>query len=206
VRDGTVVSGLEGATHPLFPVAISPAEGDALRGWVRRERAAQTLEIGLGYGIAALFICDGLLGNEASSRHVVLDPNQRSRFGNVGLKLLEEAGVSELVEFHERPSEFALPSFLEEGRTFHLAVVDGNHRFDGIFLDLVYLGRLLRPGGVVFLDDHQLPSITRAASFFLANLGWRVEEVSPANELHQWAVLRTSVDPDERPFDHFVDF
>jgi len=31
--------------------------------------------------------------------------------------------------------------------------VDGNHRFDAVFVDLYYLGRLLRPGGVMFLDD-----------------------------------------------------
>ncbi|MDQ3862744.1 MAG: hypothetical protein M3317_04450 [Actinomycetota bacterium] len=46
----------------------------------------------------------------------------------------------------------------------------------------------------------------RAASFFASNLGWTVEEVSARDDLHQWAVLRTSVDPDTRPFDHFVDF
>jgi hypothetical protein len=40
----------------------------------------------------------------------------------------------------------------------------------------------------------------------VANLGWRLEEVSVEDEFHQWAVLRTSMVPDARPFDHFVDF
>jgi hypothetical protein len=40
--------------------------------------------------------------------------------------------------------------------------VDGNHRFDGIILDLVYLGRLLHP--VVLVDDYQLPAVAYAAS------------------------------------------
>jgi hypothetical protein len=65
---------------------------------------------------------------------------------------------------------------------------------------------LLRPGGIVFLDDYQLPGIARAASFFLTNLGWQLEEVSDTEPRHHWAVLRTSTSPDTRSFDHFVDF
>jgi len=84
--------------------------------------------------------------------------------------------------------------------------VDGNHRFGRIFLDLIYLGRLLGPGAIVFVDDHQLPAVARAASFCVTNLGWRLEAVSPADELHQGAVLRTSAVPDTRPFDHYVEF
>jgi hypothetical protein len=58
----------------------------------------------------------------------------------------------------------------------------------------------------VFLDDHQLPGVARAASFYLTNLDWTLEEVSAPDDLHRWAVLRTSAVPDARPFDHFVDF
>ncbi len=53
----------------------------------------------------------------------------------------------------------------------------------------------MRPDGVVFLDGHQLPSVERAASFFVRNLGWGLEEVSERDDLHRWAVLRTSTAP-----------
>jgi predicted O-methyltransferase YrrM len=198
---------MDASRHRIFPVAVSPAEGEALRHWVVREDAARTIEVGLGYGIATLFLCEGLLRNgEATARHVVIDPNQRSRFGDCGLQVLEEAGVTGLVEHHAEASEIVLPRLLGEGRTFDLAVVDGNHRFDGVFVDLIYLGRLLDPGGVVFLDDYQLPAVAKAVAFFLTNRAWQLEEVSPPDEVHQWAVLRTSMDPDRRPFDHFVEF
>ncbi len=36
-----------------------------------------------------------------------------------------------------------LPRLLAEGRGFDLAFLDGNHRFEGVFLDLVYSGRVL---------------------------------------------------------------
>jgi predicted O-methyltransferase YrrM len=207
VRDGSAVARSDGTMHSLFPVAASPAEGEALRDWVVRERAARTIEVGLGYGISALFICEGLLTNGAAgARHVAMDPHQATRFANCGLQFLDEAGVADMVEFYAPESQFVLPRLLEDGRRFDLAFVDGNHRFDGVFVDLVYLGRLVQPGGIVFVDDYQLPAVARAASFFVANVGWTIEQVSAADELHQWAVLRTSTVADNRRFDDFVDF
>jgi hypothetical protein len=60
LRDGTVVARSDGTVHRLFPVAIDAAEGEALREWIVREGATRTIEIGLGYGISALFVCEAL--------------------------------------------------------------------------------------------------------------------------------------------------
>jgi predicted O-methyltransferase YrrM len=178
-----------------------------LAAWVQREAATRTIEIGLGYGVAALFACEGLLANgDATARHLAIDPHQATRFADCGLQVIGEAGLAQLVEFHGEHSEFVLPRLLAEGRMFDLAFVDGNHRFDGVFLDLIYLGRLVRPGGIVFVDDYQLPSVARAVAFCTQNLAWTVEETSTSDDLHHWAVLRTAREPPERPYDHFVDF
>jgi predicted O-methyltransferase YrrM len=207
VRDGTAIVRSDGTLHDLFPVAASAAEGGALRDWVLHEGATRTIEVGLGYGISALHICEGLLENSGpTARHVVIDPYQVTRFSDLGLQFLDEAGVREMVEHHAEKSEIVLPRFVDEARSFDLAFVDGNHRFDGVFVDLFYLGRLVRKGGIVFLDDYQLPGVARAVSFFASNLGWTMEEVSPPDDLHQWAVLRTSVVSDMRQFDHFAEF
>jgi predicted O-methyltransferase YrrM len=207
VREGSAVARRDGRVHSLFPVAVSPAEGEALRRWVIAEGAARTVETGFGYGVSALFVCEGLLTNDdPDARHVVIDPNQSTRFADCGLQFVDEAGVAEMVEHLADESLIALPRLLVEGRVFDLAFVDGNHRFDGVVVDLVYLHRLVRPGGIVMLDDYQLPGIARAASFFLTNLGWTLEEVSASDGLHRWAVLRTSSAPDNRPYDYFVDF
>jgi predicted O-methyltransferase YrrM len=207
LREGTVIARSDGSVHDLFPVAVAPEEGEAVKRWVRRTDSNRTIEVGLGYAIATLFICDGLLTDVSrDARHVAIDPHQTTRFAGCGLQSLEDAGILDLVEFHAEQSQIVLPRFVSEGRIFDLAFVDGDHRFDGVFLDLVYLGRLVRPGGVVILDDYQLPSVARAASFFLTNLGWTLEEVSADDELHNWAALRTSRDPDMRAFDYYVDF
>ncbi len=152
LRVGTAVAHSDGTLHNIFPVAVYAAEGEALREWVLREGATRTIEIGLGYGVSALYVCEGLLGNaDPMARHVALDPYQATRFANCGLQFLEEAGIAEMVEHHAEESQIALPRFLDEARRFHLAFVDGDHRFDGVFLDLVFLGRLVR--GVVLCNE-----------------------------------------------------
>jgi predicted O-methyltransferase YrrM len=206
-RDGFVVANADGSKHDFRTVSVSAGEGEALRKWVSSEGAAHTLEIGLGYGYSALYICEGLIqrGNP-DVRHVVLDPFQVTRFGNCGLQVLEEAGVMPLVEYHAEMSQIALPAFLKEGRQFDFGFIDGNHRFDSVFLDLFFLGKLVRKGGVVILDDYDLPGIQRAVSFFRTNLGWAIEETAPPDDAHHWAVLRTPRQADNRDFRYFVEF
>lgn len=202
VRAGEVVAEADGTTHTIFPIAVNPAEGEALRSWVIREGARHTIEIGLGYGLSALFICEGLVARRsAGARHVVIDPFQESRFANGGLQALREAGVADLIEHYAEKSHFTLPRLLSEGRQFDLGFVDGNHRFDGVFVDLYYLGLLVRRGGIIMLDDYDLPGIRRAAAFFVGNLSWTIEEIGA-----DWVTLRTANEPDTRHFGYFVEF
>jgi predicted O-methyltransferase YrrM len=212
--DGTVVARADGVRRELFPVAIGLEEGLSLSEWVRRERAVWTLETGLGYGISTLFICEALIANGSGGSHVAIDPYQfaglpehRTTYVGVGLQILEEAGVRDLVEFYAEESQIVLPRLLAEGRRFDLAFLDGNHRFEGVFLDLVYSGRLLKERGIVFVDDTQLPGVRRAVDFCLANLGWFIEEGGEEGDVHEWLVVRTGPsDAFLRPFTHFVDF
>jgi predicted O-methyltransferase YrrM len=201
-REGVVVAVADGRTHTIFPVAITPEDGDVVRRWVMREGAAHTIEIGLGYGMSALHICEGLLANgRADARHLAIDPFQGGRFGDCGLQALVAAGVRNLVEHHAEKSHFVLPQLLREGRQFDLGFVDGNHRFEAVFVDLYYLGLVVKRDGVIVLDDYDLPGIKRAVAFFVANLNWTVEE-----EADGWVVLRTAREADTRHFTDFIAF
>ena len=193
--------------HDIYPVAVYAAEGEALRDWVLREGRrgrSKSVSATASRPSTSARVCSGNADSEV--RHIALDPYQATRFANCGLQFLEEAGVAEIVEHHAEESQIALPRFLGDARRFHLAFVDGNHRFDGVFLDLVFLARLVRAGGIVFVDDYQLPAVARAVSFCVTNLDWTLEEVSAADDLHRWAVLRTSAVADTRPFDYYVEF
>lgn len=206
-RDGTMIATKDGAEHDVRTVSITDNEGAALRDWIIREKAETTIEVGLAYGFSGLYVCEGLvsLGSETVS-HTVLDPFQSTRFAYGGLQNLEAAGVIDLVTHHADLSHFVLPQFLKEGREFDLAFIDGNHRHDYVFLDLFYLGKLVRKGGIIMLDDTNLPGIEKAAQFFIRNLNWTIEERSPQDDAHSWIVLRTPIEEDARDFTFFVDF
>jgi hypothetical protein len=94
----------------------------------------------------------------------------------------------------------------QQGRKFDFAIVDGTHRFEGVFNDLFYLNNLMAPSSGIFLDDYQIPGVRKAVAFFLSNMQWAMEEVSEASETHQWAVVRTRHEPLERTFKDFIDF
>ena len=146
-----------------------------------------------------------MVGSDRAA-HVVLDPFQATSFKNCGLEVLEDAGVLGLIEHHTEESQIALPRFVSENRRFDLAFVDGSHFFDRVFLDLIYLSRLVKHGGIIIADDYQVPSVARAVSFCLSNLSWKLEEVSSPDQHHQWVVLRTPREPIRRSFPHFIDF
>ncbi len=206
--NGPILGSRQPNAEDLVRVSIPSDEGKALRRWVNEEGAAQTIEIGLAFGYSALHICEGLLLNARTDmNHVVMDPNQVNPtvYDSRGLDILKEAGLSDLIEFYDESSQIVLAKMVEEGRQFDLAFVDGNHRFDGVFLDLYYLGQLVRKGGLIILDDYNYPGIKKAASFFIKNLEWTVDDVS-ATGTHEWAVLRTSTNEDDRHHRFFVDF
>jgi predicted O-methyltransferase YrrM len=131
LSNGSVVARSDGSVHELEPVSIGVEEGEAVRGLVVQERATRTIDAGLGYGIASLFMCAGLLEVGGSVTHVALDPFQDQRYADCGLQSLEDAAVADIVTFIPEPSELALPDLLRADQRFDVAFLDGNHRSTG---------------------------------------------------------------------------
>ena len=206
-EDGFAVATSDGTRHDLFPVAMDPREGMALQEWIRKENPASVIDIGLGYGVAAIHAIKALLETRGDAFSLLtIDPYQDRRFSDLGLQFIGEVGVNNQIEFCKRPSELILPELQRRGRKFDFAIVDGTHRFEGVFIDLFYLDNLMEPNNVIFLDDYQIPGVRKAVAFFLSNMQWAIEEVSEASEIHQWAVVRTRHEPLERTFKDFIDF
>jgi toxin HigB-1 len=72
----------------------------------------------------------------------------------------------------EERSQIALPRLLADGFAADAAFVDGSHIFHNVFVDLFYLRELVRPGGLVILDDCGYLSVATAARYFEVNTGW----------------------------------
>jgi predicted O-methyltransferase YrrM len=120
-----------------------------------------SLEIGFGCGISTLFVCDALAANTDECKHIVIDPHQKTIFRNIGLQNIKRAGFEHMIEVHEAPSELALPRLLAKGTRIQAAIIDGWHTFDHALVDFFYVNKMLEEGGIVVLDDANLPSIFR---------------------------------------------
>lgn len=169
---GSVHDG-DGNAIQLRPHSIERAQGEAIRDLAVAEGAKRTIEVGLALGMSALFLCQAVLPR--GGRHVAVDPFQAESWNGAGLRTLREAGVEELVEVIEEESQLALPRLVAEGREFDFAFVDGDHRFEGVFLDLYFMTRLVRPGGLVVVDDMWMPAVRTAVAYVEKNLGASLE-------------------------------
>lgn len=217
------VEGEDGSRTPLDPHALAAVDAREIRDLAVAEGVRATLEVGLGLGLGALALCEALLTvGSPDARHVVVEGFPHD-FGGAGARTLRAAGVEPLVEQVHEESQLALPRFAAEGRRFDLALIDGDHRFDGVFLDLCYADRLVRPRGLVIVDDLWMPSIRHAVSYVERNLGWELVPEAmtrgfrwrrprhlPGRRLRgtgNMAVLRLPAErPERRDWDEFVPF
>ncbi|UCS91985.1 class I SAM-dependent methyltransferase [Echinicola marina] len=124
-----------------------------------------TIEIGCAYGISTLAICEALDDKE-NAFHTVIDPFQESDWKGVGINNIEKAGYKKIV-FVQEYSEIVLPKLLNDNKRYDFALIDGYHTFEHTLLDFFYLERMIRPGGIIAIDDSNWPSIRKAISYIL---------------------------------------
>jgi predicted O-methyltransferase YrrM len=110
---------------------------------------------------------------------VAFDPMQ-DQWGDQGLVNLARAGHDERFEFVRRPAHVGLALFEEAGRRAQLAFVDGWHTFDHTLVDLFHVDRVLDVGGVVALDDLNVPAVAAAYAYVTTNRAYEPVAYWPA--------------------------
>jgi len=168
-----IVRGEDGTQHSISPASITPDRGAFIRDICISEGATRTLEIGMAWGMSTLFILEALLQNGASpGAHLVVDPYESIEYHGAGRRNIKDAGLEEFVEIKEEASELLLPKLIQNGRRFDFAFIDGSHLFDNVFVDLVFVHRLLKPGGMVVFDDSFADSVHLTCQFAEMNYGY----------------------------------
>jgi predicted O-methyltransferase YrrM len=166
-----------GDSIPLHS-SVSDEEGLFLQDLVRKVDPKVSLEVGLAYGISALYICDALRVREGT-RHIAVDPNQHGgvwgdSWDGIGIANLRRAGFGDIVQLIEKPSHLALPELEMAGQEVDFAFIDGWHTFDFTLLDFFYVDRMLRVGGIVAFDDAGWPSVRKVCRFIATNRAYSV--------------------------------
>jgi predicted O-methyltransferase YrrM len=156
--------------HSQFPHEA----GRMLQQIIREIDARHTLEVGLAFGISALFICEAI-ADKPGARHIAIDPSQHGRaWLGIGLRHLRQCGLDHLLDFREMFSHQALSDLEREGVKVDFALIDGFHTFDYVMMDALLVDRLLRVGGVMAMDDTEWPSVRKACRYLITNRGYRV--------------------------------
>jgi predicted O-methyltransferase YrrM len=127
----------------------------------------------------------------AGARHHAISP-----FGDEHKRIATycaDLGVgTDAVSFVEGRSDRVLPTLLG-GERFDLAFIDGMHSFPGPVVDYHYVEQLLRPGGVLLLDDVPIPAVAVAFRYMRSSPDWAFVEVVDDRA----AVFRKVADADD---------
>ena len=154
-------------------VTMPERDCDLLRDLLIFEGAGTVVEVGLAYASSALAIGEALVAvGRPRPRHIIIDPFQGRAWSNVGWDLLCAAGLDSIATLMRAASSIALPQLVTEGLIADAAFVDGSHRFHEVFVDLYFLRKIVRPGGLIITDDTWTPSVPTAVRYFERNLGW----------------------------------
>jgi predicted O-methyltransferase YrrM len=175
IQETGIVAGGDGRRHEIGRWSLTPRRGRMLGDLCRAQGVKATLEIGMAWGLSTLYILEALAdAHPDASCHVVMDPYERERFHDGGLSAVRAAGAEQMLEFYPEPSEIVLPRMLERGRQFDLVFIDGDHRFDGVFVDAVLANKLLKPGAVMVLDDAWFDPVYLTCKFLESNYGYEL--------------------------------
>lgn len=184
-------------------ISIGKSDGDVLRDLVLAERARTVIEIGLAYGGSALAIAEALVASgSGQERHLIIDAYQ-NRFYGSGWSAIVEADIPGLCLLFEEQSQLVLPRLLNDGFLADAAFVDGSHIFHNVFVDLFYLRELVRPGGLVILDDCSYPSVATAVRYFQVNTGWEPEPMPAPTRLRAFRLPNPRTEPNFESFKPF---
>jgi predicted O-methyltransferase YrrM len=136
---------------------------------------ARTLETGSGLS-TILFAAVG-------ARHTCVTPSQAEADRILAYCTDHDIDTASLT-FEIGCSDEVLPRLPHEP-SLDLVLIDGNHGFPTPMLDWYYAGSLLRAGGLLVIDDVQLPAVAHLRGFIDRDPRWSAERLT-----EKWVAYR----------------
>jgi predicted O-methyltransferase YrrM len=193
-----VVHCAEGQEHRLHS-ETSADQCVFLTGLLKEINATQCLEVGLAYGISALAICSWLRTRKGPTYYAI-DPMQ-SYWKHIGTNNLKEAGYWDFVRFIPEYSDIGLTQLWREGTILDFAYIDSTKVFDILLVDTHIIGKMLKVGGLLVIDDVSFPGIRKLVRLLAQMPQWEIHAVhglAPISPLRSLAAGLTSLIPRRR--------
>lgn len=134
---------------------IKTPEGKFLTNLVTTKNLNKIVEVGMAFGISAMFITEGIKHNKKSGKLISIDPFQTEQWKDSAINLLKTLKLSKYSEVIQKKSYIALPELLisHGENSFDTVFIDGWHTFDYTLLDTFYADKLVKPNGYIIIDD-----------------------------------------------------
>ncbi|MDZ7845326.1 MAG: class I SAM-dependent methyltransferase [Owenweeksia sp.] len=176
---------------------VKPEEAQTIYDLIQKYEIERTLEIGFAYGRSASYIMAA-----TGKPHIALDPFQ-DHYQNLGVANIKKLGLSDQLELIRDFSHHVLPQFITEKRHFDFIFIDGDHKFDGIFIDFYFSDFLIKKGGFLLFHDTWMRSTQLVLQFIRTNRKDYREIALPNNNM---TLFEKIADTDDRDGMHFREF
>ena len=194
--------GAGGALYYLDDITkISREQGEFLYEFHKTNKPVLSVEVGLAYGFSTVWLLSAMKDGDYG-HHIAIDPFEDMHWNGIGRTRASLLGMEDRFTFMAEPSLIALPRLIEEKRQAQFIFIDGDHKFDGVFLDFVLSAHLCAEGGHIVLDDMWMPSIRKVVRFIERNRSDFSARPCPINNVSIFEKTGT----DTRDWRHFVEF
>jgi hypothetical protein len=97
-----------------------------------------------------------------------------------------------------------LPLLLSQEKKYDLGFIDGWHTFDHTLIDFFYLNRLIDVGGIIIIDDINLPAINKLMRYILKYPAYQVIGKVSSGVSKKRKMIDSLVKPPFRAFSKFL--
>lgn len=142
---------------------IKDNEAQFIFEFIKKHGIKKTLETGFAYAKSASHIIAS-----TQQKHIAIDPFQ-DNYQRLGLKNIKKLGFNDFLDFREDYSHNVLPELVKKGEKFEFIFIDGDHKYDGEFVDFYFADLLLEDNGFVLLHDTWMRSTRLVMEFIKTN-------------------------------------
>jgi len=178
---------------------IKKAAGEFIYSLIKKNKLKSTIEAGFGLGVSAAYIISA-----TRSKHIAIDPFYKTEWdSSIGMKNIKRLGFTNLLTYYNDYSYNVLPQLKKKGLKLDFAFIDGDHKYDSIFVDYYYIDLMLKKKGFILFDDAWMRTTQLVASFIRTNKPNYKEIRTPFKQFILFQKIKTE---DNRPWYYFREF